>query len=70
MKTNYLILIILCVVVLLSACKMGSSDEVNIGNDVKKNEEITYSGAYKLSTEGKIIEIEDSNTIILENGKG
>jgi uncharacterized OB-fold protein len=40
---------------------MGSSNEENI-----KNEEVTYGGAYKPSIEGKIIEIEDSNTIILE----
>ena len=66
MKTNYLILIILCVVVLLSACKLDSSDAVDSGDDVKKNEEITYGGTYKPSTEGRIIGIEDSNTVILE----
>ena len=66
MKLNLLIILVISVVLCLSGCKLGSSDNVDKENKVEENKELTYGGKELPSTEGKVIKIDDDNTIVIE----
>ena len=66
MKINFLIILVISVVLCFSGCKLGSSDKVDEENKVEENKELTYGGCDILSTKGKVVKIDEYNTVVIE----